>query len=249
MEVQFQYTRDDWLAISVHTYKSWLHSLKPLHGGEYRVCWFFFVFSLLGSVGLLVFLGFALCTLSPWYYVVGAVVLLCFLAGLALEVLRPKRDLVRGLIHELMFRLDLQDKMLDKIRNRNDRQMREQLAKGALNLEHRYTLRIDSRGYTLVTEFPAAFGPGTRKEMRREWGAVTAVDLSDSLLIFEVGGQGFDFVPRRAFAEEATFHQLARTVVAYRKEYVAEQERASTQFRARQPNERQSSHSLKAMEI
>jgi hypothetical protein len=220
MEVSFHFTRDDWVLINMHIYKNWLYSLKPLSGGEYGLCWFFLLFSLVGGIGCLVFLGMSIWLNLGWYYVVGSALLPIFFSGMALEVLNPRRAPVRGLFHELTFRLHLDNRLLEAVKKRRDRSFRRLEENGKLNLGHQYLLRIDPVGYTSVTEFPSPGGPPTRQEIRRAWSEVTAIDRTEHLVGFKVGDAGYDFLPRTAFRDEETYQRFARTAEAYRETYL-----------------------------
>src|SRR5947209_8630409 len=104
MEVAFGYTREDWVEIDARYYRNWLFSQRPLVGTEFAICWAFLVLSVAAGVGLPGFLGFAVWQGLAWYWVVGAAALLVFDAGMFLEVMKPRRAPVRGLMQELVFR-------------------------------------------------------------------------------------------------------------------------------------------------
>jgi hypothetical protein len=159
MEVQYAYTRDDWVCIDMHVYKNWLYSQRALSTPEYWTCWFLLLFSLLAGVGCLVFLGVSIWLGLAWYFVVGPVVPLVFFCGMALEVLRPRREPVRGLLLELGFRLGWETKLIEKVNRQRALHFRRLEEKGRLNLGHRYALHIDPAGYTLVTDFPRPPAP------------------------------------------------------------------------------------------
>jgi hypothetical protein len=215
MDVEFTYTREDWVEINARQYKDWLYSRQPLVGTEYGICWFFLLLSVVGGVGLIGFLGAAVWLGLAWYFVVGAAALFVFALGMALEVLSPRRRPARGLIHELIFRLNWQDRLLAHVKGRRAAHFRRLDEKGQLVLTHRYHLRLGPDGLTLTTDYPAATGTATRQEDRVDWGAVCAVELDDHFLCFTLEGRRL-FVPSGAFADEDARGRFARAAEAYR---------------------------------
>jgi hypothetical protein len=227
MDVEFAYTREDWVEIDARHYRDWLFSRRPLAGPEYGICWFFLLLSVVGGVGLLSFLGAAVWLGLAWYFVVGAAALLLFDCGMALEVLRPRRAPVRGLIHELIFRMNWQDRLLAKVKSRRAAHFRRLDEKGELVLTHCYRLRLDPDGLTLSTEYPAVAGAATHQEDRMDWGVVCAIEQDDHFLSFTLEGRRL-FVPRTAFADEDAYGRFARAAEAYH----AAPAPANTRFRA-----------------
>jgi hypothetical protein len=215
MEVHFNYTRSDWAAINSRAYRNWLYSLRPLAGTEYAICWFFLFFSLLAGGGLLVFLGVSIWLSLAWYYVVGSVVLLVFVGGMFLEVVRPRREPVRGLFHELAFRMKLEAQLLAKERQRNEGRLRRQQQQGRLELGHRYSLRADERGCTLIIDHPASWDASARQENRNEWSGVRAIEKdTDGLCIVHSDGS-FVLLPHHAFADDDHCRRVAAALETY----------------------------------
>lgn len=219
MEVQYAYTRDDWAAISMQQYKDWLYSRRPLSNVEYAICWFLLLVSLLGGVGCLGFLGWSIWFSQAWYFVVGSVVALVFLAGMFLEIANPRREAVRGLFIELIFRLNWEARLIEKVRTRRDQHYRRLEEKGQLHLGHQYRLCIDADGYTLTVDYPATAGPGSRQETRRAWHEVTSIFADERMVFLKIGDAGYDPVPRSAFADDVTCELFMKTAEAYRVEY------------------------------
>ena len=215
MEVEYVYTREDWVEIDARHYKDWLHAQRPLAGAEYGICWFFLLLSAAGGVGLLGFLGAAVWLGLAWYFVVGAAALFVVVCGMALEVLRPRREPVRGLFHEVIFRQGWQDRLLAQVKGRRAAHFRRLEAKGELVLTHSYRLRIGEDGLTLTMEYPSTSGTATRQEDRMEWAAVGAIELDDHLLSFTLDGRRL-CVPRTAFADEDACDRFRRAAEAYR---------------------------------
>jgi hypothetical protein len=215
MEVAFCLTRQHWVNVNTRTYKEWLYSRRPLAGCEFWLSWFFLLLSLMGGVGLLVFIGVAIWQSLAWYYVVGSAALVVFCCGMAMEVLRPHRP-VRGLFIELTFRMNLEAQLIEKYKARLDLQTRQQEEQGRLNLGHRCLLRIDPEGYTLITEYPPTVAGATQLENRYEWSAVTAIERDGSTLCFTSGTAGTVIIPCDAFADEEACQSFAETAEAYR---------------------------------
>jgi hypothetical protein len=215
MEVEYAYTREDWVEIDALHYKDWLHAQRPLVGTEYGICWFFLLLSVVGGVALLGFLGAAVWLGLAWYFVAGALALLPFVCGMALEVLRPRREPVRGLVHELIFRQGWEDKLLARVKGRRAAHFRRLEEKGELVLTHRYHLRLGPDGLTLSTEYPSAAGTATRQEDRMNWAAVRAIELDDHLLSFRLEGWRL-CVPRAALTDEDASDRFLRAAEAYR---------------------------------
>jgi hypothetical protein len=216
MEVQFVYTRDDWTAITMKHYKDWLYSRRPLSNVEYRLCWFLLLFSLLAGVGCLAFLGWSIWLNQAWYFVVGSVVVLVFLGGMVLEILNPRREAVRGLFIEWIFRQNWEEKLIETVRRRRDRHYRRLEEKGQLNLDHRFLLYIDPEGYTLTVDYPTTTEVASRQVTRQDWRAVTSVHLDEGILFFKIGDAGYQSVPCSAFLDDATCQLFAGTSEAYR---------------------------------
>jgi hypothetical protein len=216
MEIEFGYTREDWVQVNTSVYKAWLYAQRPLSGSEYCVCWVFFLFSLFAGVALLAGLVAAVWLSLAWYFVVGALVLFVFVCGMFLEVVRPIREPVRGLLHELIFRWGLEAKLLDKVRGRRVAHFRRLDAKGELDLRHRYRLRIDAEGLTLATEYPSSSGAATRQEDRIAWSAVSTLTVDDHLLSIMYTDGRCIYVPRGAFAGEEDCKQFLRVAEDYR---------------------------------
>ncbi len=214
MEVEYVYTREDWVEIDSRHYQDWLYAQRPLAGAEYGICWFFLLLSVVGGVGLLGFLGFAVWRGLAWYFVVGAAALFVVVCGMALEVLRPRREPVRGLIHELIFRLAWQDRLLAHVKGRRAAHFRRLEEKGELVLTHRYHLRLGPDGLTLSTEYPTTAGTATRQEDHMGWAAVRAVEKGDRLLSFTLES-GRLFVPRMAFADEDACDRFVEAAEAH----------------------------------
>jgi len=217
MEVQYVYTRDEWTSINMQNYRDWLYSRRPLSNVEYRLCWFLFLFTLLAGIGCVVFLVRSIWLNQAWYFVVGSLVALGFLAGMVLEILNPRREAVRGLFHEMIFRLGWEAKLIEKVRSRRDHYFRQLDEKGQLNLGHRYLLRIDSEGYTLVVDYPTTTGPASRQETRQSWREVSSVFLDEHLLFLKIGDAGYQAVPRSAFADDSACQVFARTAERFRR--------------------------------
>lgn len=215
MQVHFDYTRDDWVLINEQTYRNWLYGLKPLTGSDFGICCFLLAFSVLGGLGLLVFLGLAVWWGLAWYFIVGALVLLVFMFGMAMEVVRPRRELVRGLFDELIFRMHLEATFLENHRRRTERLLRRQEQDGQLELGHRYCVHIDLRGYTLTTDFPPSWDGSVRQENRTEWSGVASIDLSDRALTFANNDGTFLLIPRSAFADDDGCRRFAEAALAY----------------------------------
>jgi hypothetical protein len=216
MDVEFEYTRKDCVEIDARHYRNWFHAQRPLVGTEYVVCWFLLVFSLVAGVALLGFLGVAVWLGMAWYFVVGAMVLLVVVSGVFLEIMRPRREPVRGLFHELVVRLNLVDQQLAKVKDRRRARFRREEENRSLVLNHRYRLRLEPEGLTLTTEYPATSGTAPRQDVRWGWDAVSAVHLDDHLLSFALRDGQCIFIPRTAFADEDACSRFARTAETYR---------------------------------
>jgi hypothetical protein len=216
MEVEFACTREDWVEINTRHYRNWLHAQRPLVGTEFGICWFMLLLSVAGGVGLVGFLGAAVWLNLDWYFVAGAAALFVFVCGMFLEVVRPRREPVRGLLHELIFRMGWQDRLLAKVKGRRAADARRLEVKGQLVLSHRYHLRLDPDGLTLTTEYHSATGTATRQEDRAGWGSVCAIDHDDHLVTFTLGDGRCVFVPRSAFADQETCDRFLRAANAYR---------------------------------
>ena len=221
MEVQYAYTRDDWVHINVQTYKDWLHALRPLSDVEYWTCWFLLVFSLLAALGCLVFLGYAIWFNQAWYLVVGSVVVFVLLCGMVLEVLHPRREAVRGLFQELIFRLHWEPQLIAKATSQKEQYFRRLEDQGQLNLGHRYHVRIDPEGYTLTVDFPAASGPAARQETQRAWSEVRSIHLDERMLFLKIGDAGYEAIPRSAFGTDEACQLFAKTAEQYRLEHAS----------------------------
>jgi hypothetical protein len=216
MEVEFEYTCEDWAEVDALYYKGWLYGLRPLAGVEYGLCWLLFLISVVGGISLLGFLAAAVWLNPAWYLVVGAAALLVFAAGMALEVMRPRREPVRGLIHELVFRLNRQDELCAKMKPRRAARFRRLEKAGRLSFAHRYRLRLDPEGLTLTTEYPTTSGTATRQEDRVGWDAVSAIGQDDHLLSFTLRDGRCIFVPLAAFADVGGCEPFVRAAEAYR---------------------------------
>jgi hypothetical protein len=216
MEIAFGYTREDWVEIDARYYRKWLFDQRPLVGTEFAICWAFLVFSVAAGLGLVGFLGVAVWEGLAWYWVVGAAALLVFVTGTFLEVMRPRREPVRGLMDELAFRMNLVDQLLAKAKARRAEHFRREEERGALVLTHRYWLRLDPEGLTLTTEYPPNPGTASRQDIRTGWDAVSAIHLDDHLLSFAFADGQFLFVPRSAFADEDACGRFLRAAEAYR---------------------------------
>jgi hypothetical protein len=216
MEVEFGHTHEYLVEVSVRQYKGWLDVQRPLVGTEFAICCVLFFISLAAGVGLVGFLGFAVWQGMAWYYVVGAAALFVFVCGMFLEVVRPRREPVRGLFQELTFRMNLQDQLLAKVKARRAVQFRRLEEKGELVLTHRYNLRLDTEGLTLTTDYPAAAGTATRQEDRFRWDAVRSVEVDDHLLSFTLNDGRCVFVPRTAFADGDACARFVRAAEALR---------------------------------
>jgi hypothetical protein len=215
MEVAFRLTRQHWVLVNTRTYKEWLYSRRPLTGCEFWLSWFFLLLSSVGGVGLLVFIVVAIWYSLAWYFVVGSAALVVFCCGMAREVLRPHRP-VRGLFIELTFRMHLEAELIEKYKARLELQTRRQEEQGQLNLGHRCLLRIDSDGYTLITEYPPTAAGAAQLENRYEWSAMTAIERDSSTLCFTSRTAGTLMVPCGAFADEEACQRFAETAEAYR---------------------------------
>jgi hypothetical protein len=215
MEIQFSYSRDDWAHIDMQNYKDWLYAQRPLSNTEYATCWLLLVFSVLGAIATLAFVVRAVWLGQAWYVMTGVMVLL-FMCGIFLEIIHPRREAVRGLIFELIFRLHLEEGLIERVRRQRDRHFRELEAKGQLNLSQRYVVRIDPGGYTRVTEYPKAAGPPTRQEVRRPWSEVTELRGDERVLFIQLGIVGNDPVPRSAFADDEAYQRFAKAAEEYR---------------------------------
>ena len=215
MEIQFSYSRDDWAHIDMQNYKDWLYAQRPLSNADYVTCWLLLVFSVVGAIATVAFAVRAVWLGQAWYVVVCAMVLL-FLSGMFLEIVRPRRGAVRGLILELAFRLHVEEDWIERVRRRRGRYFRELEAKGQLNLSSRYLVRIDPEGYTVVTEYSNAAGPPTRQEVRRPWSVVTEIRGDEHVLLIQLGIAGNDPVPRSAFADDDVYQRFAKAAEEYR---------------------------------
>jgi hypothetical protein len=223
MEVEFRYTRQDWVCLNTRTYKEWLYSRRPLTSCEFWLSGFFLVVSILGGTGLLVFFGAAVWSGLAWYYVVVPAALIVFCCGMAMEVLRPHRP-VRGMFIDLAFRMHLEGELIEKYKVRTDAFCRRQEEAGQLNLGHRYLLRIDPAGYTLTTEWPPTEAGTARQENRTEWDVVTAIERDGSMLCFTSGTAGTLMVPCSAFAGDQACQRFAETAEEYRAAYAPQKD-------------------------
>jgi hypothetical protein len=216
MEVQFSYTFDDCLRVAMRVYRDWLYSRRALSGSEYVLCWLLFALAVLGGVGCLVLLAWSIWQSEAWYWVVGPLVGLPFFVGMVLEIQKPRRGAVRGLNVELIFRLGMQEQLIERTRRKYEAHYRDQQAKGQMPVAARSLLRIDPDGLTIVGEYPAC-----RQELRRAWSEVTAIDLEDEMVFFQIGDRGYDVVPYSAFADETACRQFARVAEGYRRSAAA----------------------------
>jgi hypothetical protein len=216
MEVHFHYTREDWVEVDARFYRRWFWAQKPLVGSEYVICWFLFVVSLAGGAGLVGLLGYAAWVGLAWYFVVGAAALLVVGIGMFLEVVKPRREPVRGMFHELVVRMNLQDQQFAKVKERQADNFRRQEEQGTLVLTHRYHLRLEPEGVVLTTEYPSVPGPAARQDVRWGWDAVSAISQDDHLLSFALSNGQFIFIPRTAFPDEDACGRFLRAAEAYR---------------------------------
>jgi hypothetical protein len=122
---------------------------------------------------------------------------------------------VRGLVHELIFRHNWQDRLLAQVKSRRAAHFRRLEEKGELVLTHRYHLRLGPDGLTHTTDYPAAAGAATRQEDRVDWAAVCAIEQDDHFLTFTLEGRRL-CVPRAAFADEGACDRFRRAAEAYR---------------------------------
>src|SRR5688500_9837205 len=120
MDVEFTYTRDDWTHINTQLYKDWLYGLRPLTDSEYWTCWLLLVTSLVGGLACTAFLGYALWSGHAWYMVAAAAVALLLLCGMVLETVNPRREAVRGVVQEMIFRLNWDTQLVAKMRDKRD---------------------------------------------------------------------------------------------------------------------------------
>jgi hypothetical protein len=215
MDVEFSYTREDWVEIDARHYRSWFQAQRPLMGAEYAVCWLLMVFSLVAGATLLGFLGVAVWRGMAWYFVVGAAALLVFVACIFLEVMRPRREPVRGLFHELVVRMNLADQQFARVKEPRAARIRRMAENGSLVLSHRYRLRLEPERLTLTTEYPATTGTAPRQYVCWGWDAVSAVQQEDHLVTFALRDGQCIFVPRTAFADDAC-GRFVRAAEAYR---------------------------------
>jgi hypothetical protein len=118
---------------------------------------------------------------------------------------------VRGLFHELAFRLKIEAQLLAKRRERIESQLRRQERQGQLELGHRYDLREDERGYTLITDYPASWQTSARHQNRIEWSDVRAIETDQQSVWISFVHGNFTFVPRHAFAVDEHLHRVAAT--------------------------------------
>jgi hypothetical protein len=130
--------------------------------------------------------------------------------------MRPRREPVRGLFHELVVRLNLADQQLAKVKQRRAVRFRQQEENGTLVLTHRYRLRLDPEALTLTTEYPATSGTAPRQDVRWGWDAVSAIHLEDHLLSFVLRDGQCIFIPRTAFADEDACGRFVRAGETYR---------------------------------
>jgi hypothetical protein len=216
MEVDYGFTRADWVEIDARCYRTWFYGQRPLTGTEYAICWFFFLLSSVGALGLVGFLGAAVFVGLAWYFVVGALVLLVFDCGMFLEVVRPRREPVRGLFHELIFRMGLQEQALAKKKSSRAEHFRRLDEKGELVLSHRYHLSLEPKGLTLTTEYPSTAGTATRQEDRTGWDAVRSINRDDVFLAFTLADGRCIYLPCAAFAGEDACERFRLAAEAYR---------------------------------
>lgn len=213
MEVTFQYSRDDWTAISVETFRLWLHRLKPMTTEERVGYVFFLILSVLAFFGMLGFVAVAPRLDFDWYWLVGAILLLSLSCLMIAAVLRPSaNNTKRGLYHELVFLWKLQDRLIAKERIKQDRLFRRQEAAGLLALGIRYVCRIEEETLVWVTTFLAQPPWATIQEERIPWFAVTGVERGEQLLVIHLDQRGMLCIPRSAFAgaeEEESFVRAA----------------------------------------
>jgi hypothetical protein len=214
-EVQFEYSRYDWVQINTQNYKNWLHGLRPLNETEFWLLWLLLAVAVFGGLGSLVFLGVAIWLSLAWYFVVGAAVLIVFSIGMVKEIIRPQQPM-RGLMDELIFRMGIEEQAVERYKHRADKRFARQEAKGEVVFGQRYTLQLEPEGYVLTVDYPAAAGPTTRSQTHTAWSAVHAVDIDDHMLSLQLGEAGNVFVPRSAFPDDEAFHDFAHAAEEYR---------------------------------
>jgi hypothetical protein len=213
-EVQFEYSRYDWVQINTQNYKNWLHGLRPLNETGFWLLWLLLAVAVFGGLGSLVFLGVAIWLSLAWYFVIGAAVLIVFSVGMVKEIIRPQQP-IRGLMDEMIFRMGIEDQAVERYKQRADRLFARQEAKGEINFGQRYTLQLEPEGYVLTVGYPAAAGPTTRSQTHTAWSAVRAVHVDDRMLSFHLGDANL-FVPRSAFPDDEALHDFARAAEEYR---------------------------------
>ncbi len=130
--------------------------------------------------------------------------------------LRPRREPVRGLIHEIIFRHNWQEQMLAKVKRRRAGHFRRLDAKEELVLTHRYRLLMDAAGLVLTTEYPVTTGSATRQEDRVGWDGVHSIDLDDHLLSFTLTDGRSICVPRTAFTDAQACERFLDAARTYR---------------------------------
>ena len=212
MEINFRYSRPDWADFQQHFFRRWLHGLPPLPPVGLTVYLGFCVGSLFAFAALVGYLGVAIWHGHPWYCQAGAALLLILPAAIAIATLLPSQTPPsRGLYHELVFWLHLEDKLVQAMRKKYDTKLRRQEEAGELDLSTEYACRLGLDGYELTVRHawsrPTEFNNQTNLV---GWGLVASVEqVGDALVVNHTDGS-FLWLPASAFADDAERERFAQ---------------------------------------
>lgn len=96
-------------------------------------------------------------------------------------------------------------------------------ALGVVKIGRRDHVRLDSEGFTEVNDHREAvkgMEVAERRETRVSWSEVPSIAVAERHVIFTVTAKGYLFVPKRAFADEATFFRFVETARTLRRAFL-----------------------------
>jgi hypothetical protein len=161
-----------------------------------------------------------------WHWLAAAAAALPVPCAVVAAVMRPwDNNTKRGLSYELIFAMGLEGRLVEHVRERHGRHFRKLEEAGALDLGHRYRLRLEPHELALTTEYPAADGVAATQEYRRAWDTVAGVERTDRLILLLADDGTVLFVPRSAFADAAEEGAFVAEVEALLRSARGEQQR------------------------
>jgi hypothetical protein len=226
VEINFQYARSDWADLQQHSFRRWLQRLQPLPPVGLAVYLSFFLGSLVFIAALLAYLGVAIWGGHAWYYQAGAALLLVVPAAIAVGTLVPSQNPPsRGLYHELVFWLRLEDGLAEAMRKKYDTCLRRQEEAGELNLSTEYACRLGPDGYELEARH---VWPGLSEFNNQTnlvgWGLIDGLDEVGGALVVNHTDSSFLWLPASAFSDADGRARFAEAVRFYK----ADRSRACT---------------------